>query len=236
MLPGQRLSQLAAEAAGAPTPRAALRKASDLRRELDAFERRQVAHALAEGASFAAIARDLGLSRQAVHRRFRSVTSEEVPLVVARDVRRILQYAREEAAAVRADELGSEHVLLGILRAGDLPAAEPLEAAGATLERARTQVEGTAPRAKLFQREVDRGDPRALLAGPAREARARGVHRIEVEHLLLGALADPSEGAARTLRALGADPEAIRCELSARLEPSTPATARDEDAAQRSGS
>jgi transcriptional regulator with GAF, ATPase, and Fis domain len=71
--PGERLARLAAEAAGAPTPGAALRKVSELRRELEAFERRQVAQALADGATFAAVARDLGLTRQAVHHRFRDL-------------------------------------------------------------------------------------------------------------------------------------------------------------------
>jgi ClpA/ClpB-like protein len=210
MQSGQRLAQLAAELAGAPTPRAALRGLRELRHELDAFERRQVAHALADGASFAAIARDLGLSRQAVHRRFRGVTADDAPLLMTPDVRRVLQYAREESVATGAGELGSEHILLAVLRAGDVPAAALLQGAGATLERARTQIEGAAPRGRLFRREEDTGDPRAFLETPARELRARGGHRIEVEHLLLAALDDPGGGAARTLRALGVDPGAIR--------------------------
>jgi AraC-like DNA-binding protein len=216
--PGQRLAQLAAEVAGAPTPRAALRKVSELRRELDAFERQQVAHALADGASFASVARDLGLSRQAVHRRFRSVLGDVVPLRMAPEVRRVLQYAREEATAVDADELASEHVVLGVLRADDVPAAGVLQGAGVTLERARTHVEGTASRGGLFAREADRPDPRALLAAAATEARARGGHRIEVEHLLISALTDGAAGAARTLRALGVDPDAVRSVLIARAE------------------
>ena len=52
--------------------------------------------------------------------------------------------------------------------------------------------------------------------GAAREARARGGHRIEVEHLLLGNL-EETGGAARTLRALGADPDAIRDALTERV-------------------
>jgi ClpA/ClpB-like protein len=213
----ERLAQLAADAAGAPTPRAALRKLGELRRELDAFERRQVGHALADGASFAAIARDLGLSRQAVHRRFRALASEEAALLMTGDVRRVLRYAREEAAAVRAQEPGGDHVLLAVLRAG-IPAAAPLEAAGVTLDRARTQIHGVAPRGRLFGRGSDVADPRALLASAASEARARGGHRIEVEHLLVGTLDD----AAGTLRALGADPDAIRAELTVRLESKSP--------------
>jgi len=217
--PGERLSRLAAEAAGAPTPGAALRKLSELRSELEAFERRQVAHALAEGATFAAIARDLGLTRQAVHRRFRELASTQPPLLTAPDVRRIMRYAREEATALGADELGGEHVLLAVLRASDLPMAALLEGAGAGLDRARTQVEAATPRRRLFHREPDAGgDLRSLLAAPAREARARGSRRIEVEHLLLGTLEDPAGGASRTLRALGVDPVAIREQIAARLD------------------
>jgi len=80
LTPGDRLARLAAEASSAPTPRAALSLLTELRHELEAFERRQVAHALAEGTSFAAIARDLGITRQAVHRRFRDVAVGETPL------------------------------------------------------------------------------------------------------------------------------------------------------------
>ena len=179
---------------------------SELRRELDAFERRQVAQALAEGTPYAAIARDLGLSRQAVHRRFRGLAAAGPSLRVASGVRRVLQYAREEAAALGAGEVRSEHVLLAVLRADDLPAAAALRAAGATLGRARTHVEGASPRAKLFRREPEAGDLVALLEASAREAKARGSRTIEVEDLLRGVLADASGGAARTLRALGVDP------------------------------
>jgi ATP-dependent Clp protease ATP-binding subunit ClpA len=209
--PGERLSRLAAEAAGAPTPGDALRKLADLRVEVEAFERRQVAHALAEGATFAAIARDLGLTRQAVHRRFRDLSTQP-PLLTAPDVRRIMRYAREEATALGAEDLAGEHVLLAVLRASDL--------AGAGLERARTQVEAATPRRRLFHRDPDSGggDLRALLIAPAREARARGSRRIEVEHLLLGTLDDSSGGASRTLRALGVDPAVIRGQVAARLD------------------
>jgi transposase-like protein len=211
---GTRLARLANDAAAAPTPGAALRALGELRRELDAFERRQVAHALADGASFAAIARELGISRQAVHRRFRDVRAEEAPLLMARDVRRALRYAREEAQALGASEPGSEHVLLALMRAAGGPAAAALRAAGATLDRARTQVAGTAPDGRLFRGERD--DLRALLAAPARIARARGAHRIDVADLLVAALEDRQGGAARTLRALGVDPATVRRELSRR--------------------
>lgn len=216
LTPGQRLARLAAEAAGAPTPRAALRILTELRQELDAFERRQVAHALAEGSSFAAVARDLGITRQAVHRRFRGLAAAETPLVTAPEVRRVLQYAREEAAALGTDDLRGEHILLAVLRASELDAAVILRAAGASLERARAQVEGASARSRLFRREAE-SDLRTLLDAPARHARARDGRRIEVEDLLLGSLEDRTGGAYRTLSALGVDVDQISRHLEARL-------------------
>jgi len=213
---GQRLAKLAAEVAGAPSPRAALRKLRQLRRELDAFERRLVADALAEGASYASIGRDLGLSRQAVHRRFRSVVSDDVRLRVSPDVRRILLCIREEARAMQAEEIVGAHVVLGVLRAPDVPAAGVLQRAGVTLERARSQISGTVTR-RLFRR-ADGEDPRELLAAAARYARARDDQSIEPEHLLLSALEDEPGGAARTLRALGVAPDAVRDALIERLQ------------------
>jgi ATP-dependent Clp protease ATP-binding subunit ClpA len=210
-----RLAELAAEVASASTPRAALRRLGDLQRELDAFERRLVAQALAEGSSYAAIARDLGLSRQAVHRRFRALAPAGPALLTAPDLGRILQYAREEAAALGAGVVGSEHIVLAVLRADDLAAARLLRSAGVTLERARAQVEAAAPRARLFRREPETGDLLAFVEAPAREARARGGGGIGVEDVLRAALEDPDGGAARTLRALGADSDELRDQLAA---------------------
>ena len=206
----RRLAQVAADASDAATPRAALRQLGELRRELDAFERRQVERALAEGASFAAIARDLGLSRQAVHRRFRGLAPKDLPLATAPELRRILQYAREEASSLGADDLGSEHLLLAVLRAQDLPASQLLRAEGISLDRAHTQVEGATTRGNLFRRAPVTDDLRALLEAPARAARARRSRHIEVDDLLLSALDDPAGGASRTLRALGVQPDTIR--------------------------
>jgi ATP-dependent Clp protease ATP-binding subunit ClpA len=207
---GQRLSQLAAEAAGAPTPAAALRTLRALRRELDEFERRQVALALAEGASFAAVARDLGLSRQAVHRRYRELSGPAA--LASPDVRRILRLAREEAAALGGEAMGGEHLVLAALRAPDLPAGAALRAAGVTLERARMRLRGAARRPRTFHGALD---AQALLAAPSDRAPRRGPQRLEVEHLLLAALDDPDGGASRLLRALAVDPVQMRAHLGA---------------------
>jgi ATP-dependent Clp protease ATP-binding subunit ClpA len=190
---------------------------AELRRELEAFERRQVAGALAAGSSFAAIARELGISRQAVHRRFRDLASAQLPLLTAPDVSRVLRFALEDANAVGADDVGGEHIVLGVLRASDIPAAIVLRSAGVTRERARMHAEASAPRTKLFRRTAEARDVQPVLAGAAHEARARNAHRIEVEHVLLGALREPGGGAARMLRAMAVDPADISERLRALL-------------------
>jgi ATP-dependent Clp protease ATP-binding subunit ClpA len=219
----QRIADLAGEVTQAPTAGGALRKVRELRRELDAFEREQVARALSEGATFATIARELGVSRQAVHRRFRSLTADEEPLQTSLDTRRVLRLAREEASAHAAAPSGS-HVIVATLRAADLPAAETLRRAGATLDRARTQVEAATLRTPMFRRSPENAaqEIRSLLAGPARVARARGERLIEVEHVLLGVLGDDAGDASRTLGALGVDARKVEADLLKLLDSNKP--------------
>ena len=56
-----------------PDPIEALATLTDLRGELDELERTHVARALQAGESFADVARPLGISRQAAHRRYRDL-------------------------------------------------------------------------------------------------------------------------------------------------------------------
>jgi hypothetical protein len=130
-----RIADLADEVIGAATATEALRKIRELRAEIDAFEREQVIQALADGVTFATIARDLGVSRQAAHRRFRSLAAGEAPLQSTDDARRVVRFARDEALAVGSPAPTGSHVVVAALRAGDAPAAEVLRRAGATLER-----------------------------------------------------------------------------------------------------
>jgi ATP-dependent Clp protease ATP-binding subunit ClpC len=134
------------------------------------------------------------------------------------NARRVLLYAREEALAAGAATLTGAHILAGTLRATEVPAAAVLRAAGATLERTRTQIAASVPRSPLFRRDTSRDDLRALLQAPAGYARERGEDCIEVEHLLLGVLEDDAGAAAHTLRALGVDVESVRDALTAGLE------------------
>ena len=92
----------------APEPLDALHALTALRAELDAYERAQVRRALEHGDSFAAIARELGISRQAAHRRYRGL-APHAPAFTPRALR-LLQLARQEAARDGADCVELEHV------------------------------------------------------------------------------------------------------------------------------
>src|SRR5436305_12032269 len=157
-----RLRDLTEHAVRAQDPAAALRSMTVLREELEAFERLQVARALDAGQSFGAIARALGISRQAAHRRYRDLVGVALPaenavhdahqgrLLVTSEARAAVNLAREEATTLGAATIGSEHVLLGILRPRAAPVARVLEAGGVTLNDARrcampTLIDGRPP-------------------------------------------------------------------------------------------
>lgn len=222
---GQRLCDLIQQAVHAEEPEASLAVVVTLRQDLDAFEQTQVARARRRGASFGDIARVLGISRQAAHRRYRDLavadSAEPEPdaggrpgrLLVTAEARAVVRFAREEASALGARAVGTEHLLLGILRFGDPHAAAALEALGVDLGAARSNAQGT-----LVDGSVE-GVPegpqgisphaRAVFEQSLREAVQRGDGYIGVEHLLLAAVGDDQGGAHRTLAALSVDPEAL---------------------------
>ena len=217
----------------AAQPAAALRAMTALREELEAFERLQVALALDAGQSFSAVARALGISRQAAHRRYRDLVGVALPdtgaepkgrerILVTSEARAAVTLAREEATAMRAGTVGSEHLLLGIIRSRATAAAALLEAGGITLAEARrcaqpTLVDGAPQAPSEAVASGPRGISayaRAVFEQSLREAVKRGDGYIGVDHLLLAALQDPNGGACRTLCELGLDPQEVRAGLT----------------------
>ena len=232
-----RLRELVEHAVRAGQPAAALRAMTALREELDAFERLQVARALDAGQSFGDVARSIGISRQAAHRRYRDLAGVALPdsdgepeadrrLVVTSEARAAVTLAREEATAMGAGAVGSEHLLLGIIRCRAPTTAAVLETGGVTLADARrcaqpTLVEGAPPTAPIAAAGAGaraRGISayaRAVFELALREATKRGDGYVGVDHLLLASLEDPNGGACRTLCELGLDPERIRTGMAA---------------------
>jgi ATP-dependent Clp protease ATP-binding subunit ClpC len=202
-------------------PEDALRAITSLRGELDRLERDAVACARVAGASWSTIAAALGITRQAAQKRHRAAkaapgapTASVKPVLVDADARIAVRMGRQEARAMGSDVVGTEHLLLGILRSGDPRAARVLTDFGVSLEQARaaalpTLVDGrnnSEPHAK----DGISTYARSVLEQSLREAIARGEGQIGVEHLLLALLREDSGGAARTLHALGIDPDAVR--------------------------
>jgi ATP-dependent Clp protease ATP-binding subunit ClpC len=123
--------------------------------------------------------------------------------------------AEEEARALEHNYLGTEHLLLGLLREHEGLAARVLEELDVTVEGARAQVvrlvgSGEAPTSGQLP-----FTPRAakVLELALREVLALGHDNIRTEHILL-AIGREHEGvAARILRDFGADSDVIRDEV-----------------------
>jgi hypothetical protein len=150
--------------------------------------------------------------------------------------RRVLTYAQEEAKSFNHNYIGTEHLLLGLIREGDGVAAEVLRSLGVELDKVRSQVEfiigrgdhiivgevGLTPRAKkVIELAVD-------------EARRLGHHYIGTEHLLLGLVREGEGVAAGVLERLGVSLERVRTQTVQILSQSRLSDATGEQEPQRS--
>ena len=117
-----------------------------------------------------------------------------------------------------SDVVGSEHLLLGILRCGDQRAARVLAEMGVAIEDARIAAQPTLIDGQGHSEPAGKDGisayARSVLEQSLREAIARGEGHIGVEHLLLALLREEVGGAARTLAELGVDPDVVRERLA----------------------
>ena len=121
--------------------------------------------------------------------------------------RRVVVLAREEAGTLGHDYIGTEHILLGLLREGEGVAARALEAMGVSLEAARQHVEEIIGRGQQVPSGRMPFTPRArrVLELALREALQLGHNHIGPEHVLLGLIREGDGVAAQVLVRLGAD-------------------------------
>lgn len=135
--------------------------------------------------------------------------------------RRVITLAGEEAHRFNHNYIGTEHLLLGLVREGEGVAAKVLGNLGVELPKVRSAVEfiigrgerqvvgeiGLTPRAKkVIELAVD-------------EARRLGHHYIGTEHLLLGLIREGEGIAAGVLESLGVSLETVRAEVIKVLSP-----------------
>ena len=205
-----RICRLADEAATVDEPEPALRALRELREELVEFERARVAEALTAGSSFGTVAKALGISRQAAHRRYRDLAQKarhQLPL--SSHAQWAVQLARQEARAAGAHDPGPEHLLIGVLRSGG-GTCSALEAEGVTADAARECL-----RANGGDAAPNGGDDasRSVLTLAAEIASARKARYVEPDHIVLATVTDPDSEALRVLTALGVTAAAVRARL-----------------------
>jgi ATP-dependent Clp protease ATP-binding subunit ClpC len=129
--------------------------------------------------------------------------------------RRVVVQAQEESRRLNHNYIGTEHLLLGILREGEGVPAEALASLEVGLDPAREQVAEIIGRG----REAPSGHipftPRAkkVLELSLREALSLGHRYIGPEHILLGLITEGHGVAVEVLRVLGADPEQVRARV-----------------------
>src|SRR3712207_1806371 len=129
--------------------------------------------------------------------------------------RQVVVLAQEEARTLKHNYIGTEHILLGLLREEEGLAARVLESLDITVERVRAQV----VRIVGSGEEVTSGQipftPRAkkALELALREALSLGHNYIGTEHILLGLVRENEGVAARILLDFDADSEKIRTRL-----------------------
>jgi Clp amino terminal domain, pathogenicity island component/UvrB/uvrC motif len=126
--------------------------------------------------------------------------------------RRVVKLAEEEARRLDHNYIGTEHILLGLIREDEGVAAKALESLGISLEAVREQVEEIIGRGQQVPFEVIPFTPRAktVLELSLRESLQLRHSYIGTEHILLGLIREGDGVAAQVLVKLGADLNRVR--------------------------
>jgi ATP-dependent Clp protease ATP-binding subunit ClpC len=126
---------------------------------------------------------------------------------------RVIVLAQDEARRLNYDYVGTEHLLLGLIREGEGLAAKALQALGISLEQVRAEVEKMIGKGTASTRGEITFTPRAkkvTVELAIEEARLLGHNYVGTEHLLLGLIREGEGVAAQVLQNLNADLERVR--------------------------
>ena len=131
-------------------------------------------------------------------------------------VRKVLFLAREEAGRMQHDYIGTEHLLLGIIREGEGIAAKVLQRLGIDFDQIHQAIEDlVTPQSGTITIGEIPFTPRAkrVLELSIDEARVHNHNYVGTEHLLLALIKEGEGVASRVLAELGADHEKVRREV-----------------------
>ena len=133
---------------------------------------------------------------------------------------KVMVYSQEEAIRQNYNYIGTEHILLGILREGEGIAAQVLNNKGVNLDTVRQQVEALVGKGQQEVGQVIGYTPRTktILELSVEEARSLGQNYIGTEHLLLALIREGEGVAAQILTAMGLNFDSIRQEIIGLLD------------------
>src|SRR5450432_2228817 len=144
----------------------------------------------------------------------------------------VLALARKEADRFNHNYVGTEHLLLGLIKLGQGVAVNVLQKMGLDLETVRMEVEkqvGSGPETKMVGNIPYTPRVKKVLALAGKEARALNHSYVGTEHILLGLLREGEGVAARVLKSLEVDIERTRNEILKELDPNfTPSESEHE--------
>ena len=144
----------------------------------------------------------------------------------------VLALARKEADRFNHNYIGTEHVLLGLIKLGQGVAVSVLERMGLELETVRREVEkevGTGPDQKTAANIPYTPRVKKVLALANKEAQQLSHSYVGTEHILLGLLREGEGMAARVLERLNVDLQTTRNEVLAEIDPNFSADDLDDD-------
>src|SRR6476469_577689 len=144
----------------------------------------------------------------------------------------VLALARKEADRFNHNYVGTEHLLLGLIKLGQGVAVNVLQKMGLDLETVRMEVEkqvGSGPETKMVGNVPYTPRVKKVLALAGKEAKALNHSYVGTEHILLGLLREGEGVAARVLKTLELDIERTRNEILKELDPNfTPSESEPE--------
>ena len=134
----------------------------------------------------------------------------------------VLALARKEAERFNHNYVGTEHLLLGLIKLGQGVAVNVLQRMGLDLETVRMEVEkhvGSHPETNMIGNFPYTPRVKKVLALAAKEAKALNHSYVGTEHILLGLLREGEGVAARVLKSLEVDLARTRNEILKELDP-----------------
>ncbi|MCM8796594.1 MAG: ATP-dependent Clp protease ATP-binding subunit [Candidatus Omnitrophica bacterium] len=149
--------------------------------------------------------------------------------------RKVIILAKEEARRFNHDYIGTEHILLGLIREGEGVAAAVLQKMGVSLENIRLEIEKLVqpgPTTQIIGDIPFTPRSKKALEMAAEEARSLGHNYIGTEHLLLGLIREGEGIASQVLMNLGLDLNTLRNEVMEILGSALPGTGGGPQAAK----